>query len=145
MVDEFEDCAEYLLDTMNRGAQRYLENNQEGWRNLIIMRDYFNLDMNSAVNGLVNIGRACYSVPIVKRYIDGWLSYARRQKNFDNDDERRFVGIYKLLIECMEAASTEENIPEQYQMPYDEMIAKYKRRVAELTDTGYRIRDPKEE
>lgn len=45
----------------------------------------------------------------------------------------------------MEAASTEENIPEQYQMPYDEMIAKYKRRVAELTDTGYRIRDPKEE
>ena len=77
--------------------------------------------------------------------IDGWLSYARRQKNFDDDDERRFVGVYKLLIECMETASTEESIPEQYQMPYDEMIAEYKRRIEELTDTGYRIREPKEE
>lgn len=144
MVDEFEDCVAYLLDAMSRGARRLLENDREGWRMLIIMRDYFNLDMNSAVNGLVNMGRACYAVPIVKRYIEEWLAYAHRQKNFD-DNERRFIGVYKLLIECMEAASTEENIPEQYQMPYDEMIAEYKRRIEELTDTGYRIRNPEDE
>lgn len=82
---------------------------------------------------------------IFKRYIEEWLAYAHRQKNFDNDDERRFIGVYKLLIECMESASTEDNIPEQYQMPYDEMIAKYKRRIEELTDTGYRIRNPEDE
>ena len=145
LVDKFEDCVAYLLDAMSRGAQRYLENNLDGWRSLINRRDYFGLYMRSAVNGLVNLRRACYAVQIVRRFVEEWLAYARRQETFDDCDERFFIGTYKMLIECMEAASTEESIPAQYQMPYDEMIAEYKRRIAELTDTGYRIREPKEE
>lgn len=101
--------------------------------------------MYGAVCALHDVDRACYAVPMLYTYIEGWLEYVRKLPTFDEYDERDFIKLYNEIIIILEAASTEESIPEQYQMPYDEMIAEYKRRIEELTDTGYRIREPKEE
>ena len=102
-------------------------------------------EMYGAVCALHDVDRACYAVPMLYTYIEGWLEYVRKLPIFDEYDERDFIKLYNEIIIILEAASTEESIPEQYQMPYDEMIAEYKRRIEELTDTGYRIREPKEE
>ena len=101
--------------------------------------------MYGAAYRLYEVDRACYAVPMLHTYIEGWLEYVRKLPTFDEYDERDFIKLYNEIIIILEAASTEDNIPEQYQMPYDEMIAEYKRRIEELTDTGYRIREPKEE
>lgn len=105
----------------------------------------FCYEMNGAVCRLYEVDRACFAVPMLYTYIEEWYKYVHKFPEMNEYDEHIFIRLYDEIISMLEAASTEDNIPAQYQMPYDEMIAEYKRRVAELTDTGYRIRNPKEE
>ena len=142
-LDDFEDCVAYIFDLMRDRAQEELDRSKDlPYRMLIHDSMNFCHEMYGTVYALYDVDRACYAVPVLYTYIEGWLEYVRKLPTFDGRD---FIKLYNEIIIMLEAASTEESIPEQYQMPYDEMIAECKRRIAELTDTGYRIRDPKEE
>ncbi len=143
-VDDFENCVTYIFSLMKDRAQSELESNRS-FGSMIDDGMFFCNEMYGAAHRLYEVDRACYAVPMLHTYIEGWLEYARKLPTFDADHEYAFVPLYGGFISYLKAASTEDNIPAQYQMPYDEMIAEYKRRVAELTDTGYRIRAPKEE
>ena len=143
-VDDFENCVTYIFSLMKDRAQSELESNRS-FGSMIDDGMFFCNEMYGAAHRLYEVDRACYAVPMLHTYIEGWLEYARKLPTFDADHEYAFVPLYSGFISYLKAASTEDNIPAQYQMPYDEMIAEYKRRVAELTDTGYRIRAPKEE
>lgn len=145
-LDDFEACVAYIFDLMRDRAQEELDRSKDlPYRMLIHDSMIFCHEMYGAVCALHDVDRACYAVPMLYTYIEGWLEYVRKLPTFDEYDERDFIKLYNEIIIILEAASTEESIPEQYQMPYDEMIAEYKRRIEELTDTGYRIRAPKEE
>ena len=143
-VDDFENCVTYIFSLMKDRAQSEPESNRS-FGSMIDDGMFFCNEMYGAAHRLYEVDRACYAVPMLHTYIEGWLEYARKLPTFDADHEYAFVPLYSGFISYLKAASTEDNIPAQYQMPYDEMIAEYKRRVAELTDTGYRIRAPKEE
>lgn len=145
-LDDFEACVTYIFDLMKDRAQEELDRSKDmPYRMLIHDSMIFCHEMYGAVCALRDVDRACYAVPMLYTYIEGWLEYVRKLPTFDEYGERDFIKLYNEIIIILETASTEESIPEQYQMPYDEMIAEYKRRIAKLTDTGYRIRDPKEE
>lgn len=145
-LDDFDACVTYIFDLMKERAQEELDRSKEiPFRGLIHESMFFCYEMYGAVCRLHEVDRACYAVPMLHTYIEGWLEYVRKLPIFKEDDEREFIKLYNVIIIILEAASTEDNIPAQYQMPYDEMIAEYKRRIAELTDTGYQIKTPEDE
>lgn len=145
-LDDFEACVTYIFDLMKDRAQEELDRSKDmPYRMLIHDSMIFCHEMYGAVCALRDVDRACYAVPMLYTYIEGWLEYVRKLPTFDEYGERDFIKLYNEIIIILETASTEDNIPEQYQMPYDEMIAEYKRRIAKLTDTGYRIRNPEDE
>lgn len=145
-LDDFEACVTYIFDLMKDRAQEELDRSKDmPYRMLIHDSMIFCYEMYGAVCALHDVDRACYAVPMLHTYIEGWLEYVRKLPIFKEDDEREFIKLYNVIIVILEAASTEDNIPAQYQMPYDEMIAEYKRRIEELTDTGYQIKTPEDE
>lgn len=139
----FDMCIEDILEDDTENAKHMLSHNTSWWQLAEVKIQVFQ-KWPQAINSLLALKRASYAAPVVKRIIDGWLEYVRNLPEYTPDSERGLIGLFQLFIECLEAAENEENIPDQYKLPYSNLICEYQSRIEELTDTRFIVKPPED-
>lgn len=142
-IPVFEKLIDELFMNDAKEAKRMLNHNTPWWT-LAERKTQIFQQWPRAIYGLVSMKRASYAAPVVKRIIEGWQEYVRKLPDYTPDSERELISLFQLFIECLEAAEMESNIPEQYRLPYNDLIWEYERRIDELTDTKFIIKPPED-